>query len=109
MPESEDYRWYEVSFMHSPLSRQQGMDPQSLLENVIGAPYRFYNADMAIGPGMHAYQVAFDPRPIDDEDEAEFIERWTTMFAVAAEGRLKYPSRLPLSTDYWKNLGIHGM
>jgi serine/threonine-protein kinase len=109
MPGSEDYRWYEVSFMHSPLSRQIGMDPLSLLEPVIGASSRFYDADMAIGPGMHAYQTAFGPRPIDDEDEAEFIERWTTMFAVAAEGRLKYPSRLPLSADYWKNLGVYGM
>jgi serine/threonine-protein kinase len=109
MPGSEDYRWHEVSFMHSPLSRRQGMDPQSLLEHVNDAPYRFYHADMAIGPGMHTYQVAFGPRPIDDEDEAEFIERWTTMFAVGAEGRLKYPSRLPLSEDYWKNVGIYGM
>jgi hypothetical protein len=74
-----------------------------------GAPYRFYHPDMAIGPGMNSYQVAFGPRPIDDEDEAEFIERWTTMFAAAAEGRLKYPSRLPLSADYWKNLGVYGM
>lgn len=109
MPGSEDYRWYEVSFMHSPLSRQRGMDPFSLLEQVNGAPYKFYDADMAIGPGTHTYEVAFGPRPIDDEDEAEFIERWTTVFAVAAEGRLKSPSRLPLSTDYWKNLAVYGM
>jgi serine/threonine-protein kinase len=109
MPESVDYRWYEVSFMHSPLSRQQGIDPLSLLENVNSARYRFYHADMALGPGMHTYQVAFGPRSIDDEDEAEFIERWTTIFAAAAEGRLKYPRRLPLSTDYWKNLAIYGI
>jgi serine/threonine protein kinase len=109
MPRSEDYRWYEASFMHSPLSRQHGMDPFSLLEAVNDAPYRFYHPDMAIGPGVHSYQVAFGPRSIDDEDEAEFIERWTTMFAAAAEGRLKYPSRLPLSEDYWKNLRVYGM
>lgn len=109
MPGSQDYRWYEVSFMHSPLSHQGGMDPLSLLERVIGTPYRFYDADMAIGPGIHTYQIAFGPRPADDENEAEFIERWTTMFAVAAEGKLKYPSRLPLSADYWKNLGVYGM
>jgi serine/threonine protein kinase len=64
MPGSEDYRWYEVSFMHSPLSRQQGMDPQSLLEYVNGAPYRFYHADMAIGPGMHSYQLHSVPDPL---------------------------------------------
>ena len=70
--------------------QQQGMDPQSLLENVIGAPYRFYNADMAIGPGMHSYQVAFDPRPIDDEDEAEEgLASW-----VAGKGRFLKMARL---------------
>ncbi len=106
----EGYRWYEVSFMHTPLSAMQGgMEPQSLLEAVNDAPYRYFHADSALGPGLTRYQVAFGPRTIDDEDEAEFIERWATMFAVAAEGRLKYPSRLPLSADYWKKLGVYGM
>jgi hypothetical protein len=88
---------------------QGGMEPQSLLKAVNDAPYRYFHADSALGPGLTRYQVAFGPRTIDDEDEAEFIERWVTMFAVAAEGRLKYPSRLPLSADYWKNLGVYGM
>jgi len=106
-PNSSDYRWYEVSFW--PFRDALGWVPTSLLEQVTNVPYRYYHADMAIAPGMHSYQIAFGPKQIDDEDEDEFLDRWTTMFAVASEGRLKYPMRLPLSEDYWKKLGLYGM
>lgn len=107
LPGSDDYRWYEVSFW--PLGNASGWVPTSLLERVTDAPYRYFHADMASGPGMHSYQIAFGPKAIDDENEIEFLERWTTMFAVASEGRLKYPTRLPLSEEYWKNLGVFGL
>jgi eukaryotic-like serine/threonine-protein kinase len=106
IPNSNDYRWYEISFR--PSRNAPGWVPTSLMEQVTDAPYRYFHPDMAIAPGLHTYQIAFGPKLIDDEDEDEFLERWTTMFAVAAEGRLKHPTRLPLSPDYWKNLGIYG-
>lgn len=107
IPNSNDYRWYEVSFW--PFRDAPGWVPTSLLEQATDAPYRYYHADMALAPGLHSYQVAFGPKPIDDEDEDEFVERWTAMFAVAAQGKLKHPMRLPLSADYWRNLGLYGM
>jgi serine/threonine protein kinase len=107
LPDSNDYRWYEISFM--PTFNAPGLPPFSLLENATDAPYRYYHTDMAIAPGLHRYQIAFGPKSIDNEDEDVFLERWATMFAVAAEARLKYPTRLPLSPDYWKNLGIYGL
>jgi hypothetical protein len=58
---------------------------------------------------MHSLQAGFGPKPIDDEDEDEFVERWTTVFATAAEGRLRNPTRMPLDPEYWRNLGIYGI
>jgi serine/threonine-protein kinase len=107
VPNSEDYRWAEISFM--PTFNAPGLPPFSLLDNVDGARSRYYHADMAIGPGLHSYQIAFGPRLIDDEDEEEFLERWAAVFAAAAEGRLRYPTRLPLAEDYWRNLRVYGI
>jgi hypothetical protein len=72
MPNFNDYRWYEISFMPMPMGNASGLPPFSLLENVTGFPYRYFHADLAIAPGLHSYQIAFGPRAIDDEDEAEF-------------------------------------
>jgi hypothetical protein len=52
---------------------------------------------------MHLYQLAFGPVAIDDENEGDFIERWATVFAVAAQGKLGYPRSLPLHETFWRN------
>ena len=44
---------------------------------------------------MTEYQVAWPFTPIDQGNEAEFIERWMAWFADAAEGRLQHPSQMP--------------
>jgi hypothetical protein len=108
-PNNQDYRWYEVSFMISPLSRMTGPAPLSLLEETNNATSRYHHADLALSNTMHSYQAAFGPIPIDDENEESFIERWMTVFGAAAEGRLKYPSRLPLGDSFWENLSIYGI
>lgn len=108
-PNNQDYRWYEVSFMISPLSRMTGPAPLSLLEETNNATSRYHHADLALSNTMHSYQAAFGPIPIDDENEGSFIERWMTVFGAAAEGRLKYPSRLPLADSFWKDLSIYGI
>ena len=86
-PGKPDYRWTEVSFM--TLGRDNEMQPMSLLDKVDGARSRYGHMDLALSPTMHVYQAAFGPVPIDDENEEEFVVRWMTIFAAAAEGRLK--------------------
>jgi serine/threonine protein kinase len=108
-PKKQDYRWYEVSFMISPLSRATGPAPISLLEETNNATSRYHHADLALSTTMHSYQAAFGPIPIDDENEEIFIDRWMTVFGAGAEGRLKYPSRLPLTDSFWENLSIYGI
>jgi hypothetical protein len=107
LPTSQDYRWYEVSFM--PLFRATEMAPFSLLEETNNTRYRYHHADFALSTTMHSYQAAFGPVPIDDENEESFIERWMTIFGAAAEGRLKHPSRLPLADSFWQNLSVYGI
>jgi hypothetical protein len=84
-PGTEDYRWYEISFF-APLSDRCG-----LLE-VTSAR----DADFALSNVMHSYDVAFGPRLIDDEDEADFHERYLGLLARAAVGQLSFPSTLPI-------------
>jgi len=85
----DEYRWYELSFMiivgradgkHVPFALTPGRD-----------------ADCAIGPGMHTHQLATSIRPVDQGDQYIFFDRWTALFAEAAEGKLRCPSRLPLN------------
>jgi len=40
--------------------------------------------------------IAFGPRAIDDEDFAQFADRWAELFAQAVGGKLRKPSRLPI-------------
>jgi len=84
----EEYRWYEVSYMDFPLSKEQRQ----------WAPFALNaaEADIAAASGMQRYQIAFGPKPIDDEDSAAFQDRWIDLLARAYKGEVRYPSRLPL-------------
>jgi serine/threonine-protein kinase len=93
LPGSQDYRWYEVSYF-APF-RAEEVAPYALREEI-------RDADLAAAPVMHVYQVAFGPVAIDDENEEEFIERWAAILALAAEGRLRHPSSLPLHAQFWR-------
>lgn len=82
------FRWYETSFMIQPLIARRGrLDPFAMDpgEEAYGA----------LSPIMTEYQVAWPFMPIDQGNEAEFIERWIAWFADAAEGRLGHPTRMP--------------
>src|SRR5258708_2241905 len=46
------------------------------------------DADLAISPVMHLYQLATTPKPIDAEDQVAFFDRWMSIFANAASGTL---------------------
>lgn len=87
--ENDDYRWREASYFSSPFSRER----RNFQPYFIDIPS---DADIAHSNIMGAHQVAWGPRPIDDEDSDEFFERWMDLFARAAQGNLSHPSRLPL-------------
>ncbi len=85
-PEDE-YRWREVSYFGGSIVYEYA--PYSLVSDPD-------DADIAASQITGAHQIAFGPVPIDDEEMESFISRWGDLFAKAAQGRLGYPSRLPL-------------
>ncbi len=92
LPNDDSYRWREVSYMGSPLipKDQLGIkfEPFALKS--------FAEADKAASPTIGLYQIAFGPKPIDDEDFDEFCDRWADLLAKGAEGKLSHPRQLPL-------------
>jgi len=93
-----NYRWYEIMYMDSPLaSRQHEFAPFALGKDL-------QDADLASAPTMQIYQEAWGPVTMDDEDESPFIDRWAKVFARASQGRLQYPSTLPLRNNFFEQL-----
>ena len=86
--DTEEFRWYEVGYMNSPLLRSSNaMIPFSL---------GVTDAASADGGGMRPLQVAYrDPLPIDDEDEESFCNRWVQTLVDALDGKLQYPRHAP--------------
>ncbi len=84
-----NYRWREVSYFGSPfLNKKSGFEPH-YLEDIV-------QADEAAGPAIAAYQIAFGPQCIDDEDVEGFKERWCDLFTKAVNCQLCTPRYLPL-------------
>jgi eukaryotic-like serine/threonine-protein kinase len=85
---NNDYRWYEVSYMSTPFTKNPPSYEPFELKNVM-------YADEAAAPIMSIYQLAHEPELIDDENEEEFLERWLKRFVLAYNGQLQHPSHLP--------------
>jgi hypothetical protein len=98
-----DNRWYEVSYRWS-LVRPEVRRERPHVPFALCGQDDLRDAVLAVSPVMHIYETAFGPRPIDDEHQQEFFERWAAILAKAAEGALRHPSRLPLSDDFWRQL-----
>lgn len=49
----------------------------------------FRAADAAAAPGMSEIEIQFGPEPIDDENIAQFTQRWLERLALAYQGRLR--------------------
>jgi serine/threonine-protein kinase len=94
LPGIQEYRWYETSYF-AAFGGGDVFAPYSLCD-------RIQDADLAAAPIMHVHQVAFGPVAIDDESEEEFIERYSALLALAANGRLGHPSGLPLRESFWR-------
>lgn len=90
------FRWYETAFWL--LANQT-----SALEPFALNPGR--DADRAILPGMHTFQIARPFVAIDQGSEDEFIERWIGWFAQAALGKLRRPNHMPEQNPAgsWRN------
>lgn len=85
----DTYRWYEVSYFTNPMAgRSTPFAPYALTDP--------READAAAGPGMAVQQIAWGPKPIDDEDAPAFYDRWADLLAKACAGRLSHPRSLPL-------------
>jgi serine/threonine-protein kinase len=92
LPGDNNYRWREVSYFGNPLI------PKDKL-NIEFEPFGLTNcagADRAASQTIGKYQIAFGPKPIDDEDFDDFCNRWADILAKAANGQLSYPRTLPL-------------
>lgn len=87
LPGSNDYRWYEASYID--ISASGGLIPNSEMH--------LREADLAAATTvMHSKTIAFGPEPIDDESEANFRERWLWLLAKAAIGQLNYLATSPI-------------
>jgi hypothetical protein len=85
----DDYRWREVSYFKSPFLLEHPLyEPHSLQEIKL--------ADEAAKVGHYEFQIAWGPKPIDDENLPEFKSRWADILAKGAQGNLSHPRHLPL-------------
>ena len=86
----ENYRWHEVSYWNMAFSSKGTKYDEP------NACINFVDADFAAAPIVHSVNIAFGPKLIDDENAEDFFERWMSIFARAAEGKLRKPSQFPL-------------
>lgn len=86
--EASVFRWYETAFMISPLIPKRGRQ----------APFALppgEEAGKALSRALTEFQVAWPFTHLDAGTDSEFLERWMTWFAQAAQGQLTHPSSMP--------------
>lgn len=82
------FGWYETAFMFNPLVGKRGrQNPFALPPGV--------EAGKAISNVMAEFQVAWPFTRINIGQEHDFLDRWMTWFAQAAQGQLVYPRSMP--------------
>ncbi len=93
-PAATEYRWYEVAFW-APRSGEPTM--HALLKNIAGA-------DLALAAAAGStFEIAFGPVPIDGEHQNDFLDRWGTLFSLAAVGELQQLEP-PLKERFWETI-----
>lgn len=94
-PKETDYRWHEMSFWtwnsRAPMS-----------EAPVALSPRDREFQLALSNVVSGWQLAHGPLKIDAEDEDNFQDRWVHLFAKAAQKKLRPPSSLPLSPEFFK-------
>jgi serine/threonine protein kinase len=83
-----EYRWFETAFMKMAL---MGNQPSEVPFALNPGP----EAAAAIGPGVMEYEAAWPFTPLTVGELGDFINRWTSWFATAAQGQLNTPGTMP--------------
>lgn len=83
-----EYRWFETAFMKMAL---MGNQPSEVPFALNPGP----EATAAIGPGLMEYQAAWPFTPLTIGELDDFINRWSSWFAAAAQGQLNIPGTMP--------------
>jgi serine/threonine protein kinase len=88
----DQYRWWEVPYMFSPL---MSGTPSRVEPFGWEQPGALQYADEAASSVMGQYQHAASPTTIDGEDVESFCAKWRNYFALAAINGLERPRSLP--------------
>lgn len=91
-PDDSEFRWREVSFWS--MNSDFWTEPRSLSPD--GDDFHVALSNIA---GF--FSVARKPRPIDAEDQDEFIDRWLTLFTKAVSGRVRAPNQMPPPDSFY--------
>lgn len=92
-PKDPEYRWREVSFWS--FNSDSSSTPYAL------SPHdKDFSAALSNVVGMS--NVAHGPLTIDAEDEEDFLDRWMTLFAKAADKRLRHPMQMPPPPHFFR-------
>lgn len=94
-PNGSDFRWFELSFW--VMSGNSWHQPFSV-------PATDRHFDIALSNTLGACSVAFGPKPIDTEDEPSFHDRWKSLFARGASGKLRPPRQMPPPDEFYSAL-----
>jgi serine/threonine-protein kinase len=83
-----EYQWFETAFMNTPLRPVASTTEPFALD-----PH--HESRTAISPTIGMHQVAWPFIPLVIGDLGEFIDRWATWLAEAANSRLAHPRQMP--------------
>ena len=86
--EEDNFQWFETAFMTSPLVPERGSQNPFAL-----GPGK--EAAQAISNATGRFQVAWPPTPLIVGELDEFIDRWSSWLADAANGTLRNPPTMP--------------
>ena len=95
--EEDNFQWFETAFMISPLIPERGSQNPFAL-----GPGK--EAAQALSNTIGRFQVAWPPTRLIVGELDEFIDRWSSWLADAANGTLRNPSSMPERpiTDSWR-------
>ncbi|MEU6646648.1 serine/threonine-protein kinase [Saccharomonospora sp. NPDC046836] len=83
-----EYQWFETAFMDTPFRSVASTTAPFALDPHV-------ESRTAISPTIGMHQVAWPFTPLAIGDLDEFIDRWATWLAQAANARLAHPRQMP--------------
>ena len=82
------FRWFEVAFMVTPVIPRRGRQEPFSLDPGVEAAKALWN-------GLAEYQAAWPFTPLIAGEVDDFINRWASWLADAANGKLQCPRAMP--------------